>query len=147
MSSRIHLQHVRGVRDAAWNAGSTPISSGSASANAMPRWSVRLCSFGASWQTRSKHHPSTTISPLRRKEHPWQATASQCPPWQALDQYMGSHEAVASLLDLKSGAEGYMRSPAGKPSKRIDDVMLTAEQIEELFNMQASFRYFCSNAR
>ena len=72
---------------------------------------------------------STQGMPVASYSQPVPAMASP------LDQYMGSHEAVASLLDLKSGAEGYMKSPGGKMSKRIDDVILTADQIDELFNV------------
>ena len=57
----------------------------------------------------------------------------------SLDQYMGSQEAVASLLDLKSGLDGgsFMRSPNGQiiPPRRLDDVVLTAERIQDLFQM------------
>lgn len=55
-----------------------------------------------------------------------------------LDQYMGSHEAVASLLDLKSGGDGaFGRSPKpnAKPSRRLEAVVLSHDQIEELFRM------------
>ena len=57
-----------------------------------------------------------------------------------LDQYMGSHEAVTSLLDLKSGVDGFMRSPGGKPAKRIEDVILTPQQVQELYDMYVSRR-------
>ncbi|MCJ1293146.1 hypothetical protein MMC34_004699 [Xylographa carneopallida] len=57
----------------------------------------------------------------------------------SLDQYMGSQEAVASLLDLKSGLDGgsFLRSPNGQiiPPRRLDDVVLTAERIRDLFQI------------
>lgn len=60
---------------------------------------------------------------------------SQMPP--TLDQYMGSQEAVASLLDLRSGLDGgsYMRSPGGQvhPSRRIEGLILISERIRDLF--------------
>jgi hypothetical protein len=60
---------------------------------------------------------------------------SQLPP--TLDQYMGSQEAVASLLDLRSGLEGgsFMRSPGGQvqPSRRIEGLILISERIRDLF--------------
>ena len=60
---------------------------------------------------------------------------SQLPP--TLDQYMGSQEAVASLLDLRSGLDGgsYVRSPGGQvhPSRRIEGLMLISERIRDLF--------------
>ena len=55
-----------------------------------------------------------------------------------LDQYMGSQEAVASLLDLKSGADGGPFARNGHtsmPSSRIlEDVMLGPDNITDLFN-------------
>ena len=57
----------------------------------------------------------------------------------SLDLYMGSQDAVASLLDLKSGLEGgsFMRSPNGqaRPSRCLEDVILTDDRIQELFNL------------
>jgi hypothetical protein len=52
------------------------------------------------------------------------------------DQYMGSHEAVASLLDLRSGFDGsnYMRNWAHQ-FKRIEDVIVVPERVTELFNL------------
>ena len=51
------------------------------------------------------------------------------------DQCMGSQEAVASLLDLRSGFDGsgYMRN--GSQIKRIEDVMILPERVSELFRM------------
>ena len=50
---------------------------------------------------------------------------------------MGSHEAVASLLDLRSGLDGgcAVRSPRSQvPSfRRLEDVSLPQEQIRDLF--------------
>lgn len=54
-----------------------------------------------------------------------------------LDQYMGSQEAVASLLDLRSGLDGgsYLRSPNGQmvPPKRLENVVLVHDRVQELF--------------
>lgn len=59
---------------------------------------------------------------------------SQLPP--TLDQYLGSQEAVASLMDLRSGIEGgsFMRRPGGQvyPSRRIEDLILISERIRDL---------------
>ncbi|CAL5872606.1 uncharacterized protein PFLUO_LOCUS6871 [Penicillium psychrofluorescens] len=54
----------------------------------------------------------------------------------AADQYMGSQEAVASLLDLRSGFDGsnYMRN-GGTQFKRIEDVIVVPEKVTELFNL------------
>lgn len=50
---------------------------------------------------------------------------------------MGSQEAVASLMDLRSGLEGgsFLRSPNAQilPSRRIDDVVLLYDRIRDLF--------------
>ena len=54
------------------------------------------------------------------------------------DQYLGSHEAVASLLDLRSGFEGnYLRSPSGQVNapKRLEDVSITHDRVVEIFNL------------
>lgn len=52
------------------------------------------------------------------------------------DQYMGSQEAVASLLDLRSGFDGsnYMRN-GNHQFKRIEDVVVVPEKVTELFNL------------
>jgi hypothetical protein len=55
-----------------------------------------------------------------------------------IDQWNGSHEAVAGLLDLRSGVDsstGYTRSPSGPLaiSKRIEDVVVSNERVAELF--------------
>ena len=54
-----------------------------------------------------------------------------------MDQYMGSEEAVASLMDLRSGLEGgsFLRSPNAQLllTRRIGDIVLTHERVQELF--------------
>jgi hypothetical protein len=55
-----------------------------------------------------------------------------------LDQWNGSHEAVAGLLDLRSGVDsstGYARSPSGQLAtpKRIEDVVVSHERVADLF--------------
>lgn len=54
-----------------------------------------------------------------------------------LDQYMGSEEAVASLMDLRSGLEGgsFLRSPNAQLllTRRIGDIALTHDRVQELF--------------
>lgn len=69
-------------------------------------------------------------------------TLSQLPS--ALDQYMGSQEAVASLMDLRSGLEGgsFLRSPSGHilPSRRIEGVVLIYDRVRDLFR-----QYVCSH--
>ena len=55
-----------------------------------------------------------------------------------LDQYINSEEAVASLLDLRSGVDGvsHLRSPNGQPHpiRRLESVTLSQDQVQELFN-------------
>ena len=59
----------------------------------------------------------------------------------SIDQYIGSQEAVASLMDLKSGVEGgsYLRGPNGGllPSRRLEGVILAQDRIRHLFLKQA----------
>ena len=54
-----------------------------------------------------------------------------------MDQYMGSEEAVASLMDLRSGLEGgsFLRSPNAQLllTKRIGDIALTHDQVQGSF--------------
>ncbi|CAF9936651.1 MAG: hypothetical protein ALECFALPRED_006914 [Alectoria fallacina] len=54
-----------------------------------------------------------------------------------MDQYMGSEEAVASLMDLRSGLEGgsFLRSPNAQllHTRRIGDIVLTHDRVQELF--------------
>lgn len=59
----------------------------------------------------------------------------QTPSAMSADQYMGSQEAVASLLDLRSGFDGtnFMRN--GGQIRRIEDVMVVPEKVAELFDM------------
>lgn len=59
----------------------------------------------------------------------------QTPSAMSADQYMGSQEAVASLLDLRSGfdSSNFMRN--GGQVKRIEDVMVVPEKVGELFNL------------
>ncbi|KKZ66055.1 hypothetical protein EMCG_08168 [[Emmonsia] crescens] len=59
------------------------------------------------------------------------------------DQYMGSHEAVASLLDLRSGLDSsnFLRSPSGQivMTKRLEDVSVAPERVTELFSLFFTF--------
>ncbi|KAM5443520.1 hypothetical protein MferCBS31731_001293 [Microsporum ferrugineum] len=56
------------------------------------------------------------------------------PSDQASAEYMKPHEAVASLLDLKSGGD-YLRSPSDHmmDGKRLEDVTIHSDRIAELF--------------
>ena len=50
---------------------------------------------------------------------------------------MGSQEAVASLMDLRSGIEGgsFIRSPSGQvhPSRRIEGLILISDRVRDLY--------------
>lgn len=69
---------------------------------------------------------STQVSPV---------AAYQTPSAMSADQ-MGSHEAVVSLLDLRSGFDGsnYMRN-GNNQFKRIEDVIVLPERVTELFDL------------
>lgn len=63
-------------------------------------------------------------------------TLSNLPPHLPphMDHFMGSEEAVASLMDLRSGLCGsFLRSPQLPPTRRIGDVVLTQDRANELF--------------
>ena len=56
-----------------------------------------------------------------------------------IDQWNGSHEAVAGLLDLRSGVDsstGLPRSPSGQllTGKRIEHVFVSNDRVTELFH-------------
>jgi len=55
----------------------------------------------------------------------------------SLDQYMGSEEAVASLLDLRDGGS-LMRRPNGqvRPLRRLESVMIPPERVDDMFRTQ-----------
>lgn len=78
----------------------------------------------------AKQEPSAISTPLSA------GAMYQTPTPLSTDQYMGSHEAVASLLDLRSGFDGanYMRN-GGHQFKRIEDVMVATDRVNELFNL------------
>ena len=55
----------------------------------------------------------------------------------SVDHFMGSQEAVAGLMELRSGGEGglYIRSPNGLgKSRTLEGVVVTAEQVQQLFH-------------
>ena len=57
-----------------------------------------------------------------------------------MDAFMGSEEAVASLMDIASGQEGgsFLKSPHGRLliTRRIGDVTLSQDQVDHLFQRQ-----------
>lgn len=79
---------------------------------------------------------SAHVTPKQEPSHVSPAGAYQTPSVISSDQYMGSQEAVASLLDLRSGFDGsnYMRN-GNNPFKRIEDVIVVPEKVAELFNL------------
>jgi hypothetical protein len=79
-------------------------------------------------QTPKQENSSSQVSPAGVYQTPSAISAA--------DQFMGSHEAVASLLDLRSGFDGsnYVRN--GSPHfKRIEDVAIVPERVAELFDL------------
>jgi hypothetical protein len=70
--------------------------------------------------------PASLSQPLPRMSSP-------------LDQYLGSHEAVASLLDLKSGGDSgsYLKNAAGKngQNRRLEDLLLLPDRVQEMFKL------------
>ena len=60
----------------------------------------------------------------------------------AAEEYMRPHEAVASLLDLRSGPDSshFLKSPSSQLAifKRIEDVSITPERVTELFSRLVS---------
>ncbi|KAF9884036.1 hypothetical protein FE257_002374 [Aspergillus nanangensis] len=76
-----------------------------------------------------KPEPSSQVSP-----------AVYNTPSMSSDHYMGSHEAVASLLDLRSGFDGsnYMRN-GSHHFKRIEDVVVVPDRVTELFDLFFTF--------
>lgn len=70
-----------------------------------------------------------------------------------MDHYIGSEEAVASLMDLRSGLEGgsFLRSPNAQLllTRRIGDIILTQDRVQELFQQYAviqAIRIICLTA-
>lgn len=76
------------------------------------------------------------VTPKQESNQVSPAGVYQTPSAMSADQYMGSQEAVASLLDLRSGFDGsnYMRN-GNHQFKRIEDVMVVPEKVTELFNL------------
>jgi hypothetical protein len=85
-----------------------------------------------------QHLPAGQLTPKQESSQvsPAGLYQTQTPSAMSTDQYMGSQEAVASLLDLRSGfdSSNYMRN-GGARIKRIEDVMLVPEKATELFNL------------
>lgn len=66
-----------------------------------------------------------------------------------IDQFMGSEEAIAGLMDMRYGPEGgpYRRSPNGRllPTRQIGNVTLTHDQVQELFQQYVSMIRYDEN--
>ena len=67
-------------------------------------------------------------------------TISQLPSHR--DQYMGSEEAVAAMMELRAGHDGgsFIRNPTAqlRLTRQLGNVVLTQERIQELFQMYAT---------
>lgn len=89
-------------------------------------------------QQPQQHVSSGQLTPKQESSQvsPAGVYQTQTPSALSTDQYMGSQEAVASLLDLRSGydSSNYLRN-GGTQIKRIEDVMVVPEKTTELFNL------------
>lgn len=101
-------------------------------------------------QLASQQSSPTSTAPPQIKPSlsaPTSPTLSNLPPHRPpqMDQFMGSEEAIAGLMDMRYGSEGapYRKSPNGQllPSRQIGNVALPHEQVEELFQQYVSI--FC----
>ena len=85
-----------------------------------------------------RHQSQASIPQIKTEPSPGQSHVTQ------MDTFMGSEEAVASLMDLASGQEGgsFMRSPNARllMSRRLGDVVLSQDQVHELFQMCVPIR-------
>ena len=83
---------------------------------------------------------SSSSIPQIKAEHSPESVVHPPPP---MDTFMGSEEAVASLMDLASGQEGgsFMRSPNARLllSRRLGDVTVGQDQVRELFQTYARY--------
>jgi len=99
---------------------------------------IAMAGHGSAVPQQPQHLPSRQLTPNQESSQvsPAGAYQTQTPSAISTDQYMGSQEAVASLLDLRSGfdSSNYMRN-GGPQIKRIEDVMIVPEKATELFNM------------
>ncbi|KAL3472219.1 hypothetical protein BJX99DRAFT_235947 [Aspergillus californicus] len=79
-------------------------------------------------QTPKQENSSSQVSPAGVYQTPSAMSTA--------DQFLGSHEAVASLLDLRSGYDGsnYMRN-GSQHFKRLEDVAVGLERVAELFDL------------
>ncbi|KAF7587626.1 hypothetical protein BBP40_006990 [Aspergillus hancockii] len=95
-------------------------------------------------QQPQQHPPSLQSAQHTPKQesssHVSPAGVYHTPSGMSSDQYMGSHEAVASLLDLRSGFDGsnYMRN-GNHHFRRIEDVVVVPERVTELFDLFFTF--------
>lgn len=81
----------------------------------------------------AQHTPSIVATPVKAESpHLYQSPSTH-------EQFLGSsQEAVASLLDLRSGNDGaaFLRNANGQAAsyRRIEDISLTHDRVQELFN-------------
>lgn len=102
------------------------------------RKQIATASTSPAVHQQQQHLPSGQLTPKQESSqvNPAGIYQAQTPSAMSADQYMGSQEAVASLLDLRSGfdSSNYMRN-GGHQIKRIEDVMVVPEKAAELFNL------------
>ncbi|EDN08000.1 hypothetical protein HCAG_04510 [Histoplasma mississippiense (nom. inval.)] len=83
--------------------------------------------------------PSSISTPFNSSQHNIYQTSTGL----SGSQYMGSHEAVASLLDLRSGLDSssFLRSSSSQVAmaKRLEGVSLAPERVTDLFSQFFTF--------
>lgn len=86
-----------------------------------------------SYSSTAQHTPAISVTSIKAESPIMYHSPS------AHDQYLGSQEAVASLLDLRSGHDGaaYLRNSNGQAAmyRKIGDVSLTYDRVRELFHL------------
>lgn len=100
------------------------------------RKQIATANSGAGAYQQQSQLSAGQVTPKQESNHVSPAGVYQTPSAMSADQYMGSQEAVASLLDLRSGfdSSNYMRNNTHQ-FKRIEDVIVVPEKVKELFNL------------
>jgi hypothetical protein len=89
-------------------------------------------------QIRQQQSPSSMTQGSPSLQRPYPDSHQMSTNMAAAEEYMRPHEAVASLLDLRSGLDSssYSRSPGGQIvlPKKLEDVSVVPERVSELFS-------------
>ena len=90
-------------------------------------------------QLSSQQASPTTPAPYIKSSHSANASPTMPRMRSSMDQYIGSQEAVASLMELRagSGLDGgsFIRGAngSGSPSRRLENVILVNDHVHDLF--------------